>query len=171
MKYKYKLNMNFESENKETNCLDNIINIVSNLDKRLDWDEYFLSICFLISSRSSCNRLHVGSIIVKDKRILSAGYNGFISGAPHISRIRDNHELGTIHSEINAITDCAKRGINIDNSTIYITHYPCINCFKSIIASGIKNIIYHFDYKNDPIVSELAIENNIMIKKYIKNIN
>lgn len=145
--------------------LDNIINILNNKSGRLDWDEYFLSIAFLISSRSNCNRLNVGSVIIKDNRLLSAGYNGFIPGAPHVSRIRDNHEIGTIHSEINAITDCAKRGVNVKDSKIYITHYPCINCFKSIVASGISEIIYHFDYKNDNIVGELAEENNIIIRQ------
>ena len=101
--------MDFESKN--INCLENIISIVNDLhykNQRLDWDEYFLSICFLISLRSSCNRLHIGSLIVKDKRILSAGYNGFIIGDTYISRIRDNHEMSTIYSEINEITDCTK---------------------------------------------------------------
>jgi dCMP deaminase len=149
--------------------LEKIIGLVSTLEKeneRLDWDEYFLSICFLIASRSACHRLHVGSVIVKDNRILSAGYNGFLPGAPHISRVRDHHEMSTVHSEINAITDCAKRGVCLDDAKIYITHYPCINCFKAIVASGIKNIIYYSDYKNDNLVVEMALENNINIKKF-----
>jgi dCMP deaminase len=145
--------------------LESIISLLDKNQERLNWDEYFLSIAFLISSRSSCTRLNVGSVIIKENRLLSAGYNGFLPGAPHLSRVRDNHEMGTIHAEINAITDCAKRGINILNSKIYITHYPCINCFKTIVASGIKEIYYHFDYKNDSLVRELAEENNIIIKK------
>ena len=151
--------------------LEKIINLVTDLEKennRLNWDEYFLSICFLISSRSACHRLHVGSVIVKDNRILSAGYNGFLPGAPHISRIRDNHEMSTVHSEINAITDCAKRGVCLEGSLIYISHYPCINCFKVICASSIKTIIYYSDYKNDVLVAELAKENNITIIKFTK---
>lgn len=153
----------------QSTTLEKIIDLVSNLEKeneRLNWDEYFLSICFLIASRSACHRLHVGSVIVKSNRILSAGYNGFLPGAPHISRIRDNHEMSTIHSEINAITDCAKRGVCLEGSLIYISHYPCINCFKSICASSIKTIIYYSDYKNDVLVAELAKENNITIRKY-----
>ena len=155
----------------ESTTLEKIIELVSNLEKeneRLNWDEYFLSICFLIASRSACHRLHVGSVIVKSNRILSAGYNGFLPGAPHISRIRDNHEMSTIHSEINAITDCAKRGVCLEDSIIYITHYPCRSCFMAIVASGIKTIIYHSDYKNDEIVAELAKENNITITKFTK---
>jgi dCMP deaminase len=109
----------------------------------------------------------VGSVIVKNKRIISMGYNGFISGAPHISRIEEGHEQSTIHSEVNAITDCARRGVSLDDASIYITHYPCINCFKTIIASGIKNIIYLDDYNNNPIVSILAEDSHVKISKLI----
>jgi len=109
---------------------------------RLNWDEYFMSIALLASCRSPCERLHVGSVIVKDNRLISMGYNGFIPGAPHISRVKDNHEQSIIHSEINAITDCAKRGASLSGGKIYITHYPCLNCFRSIAASNIKEIVY-----------------------------
>ena len=125
---------------------------------RLDWDEYFMSIALLASQRSPCTRLNVGSVIVKNNRLISMGYNGFIPGAPHISRVKDNHEQSIIHSEINAITDCAKRGTSLEGSKIYVTHFPCINCFRSIAACGIKEIIYLEEYKNDLIVEELANE-------------
>jgi dCMP deaminase len=134
-------------------------------EERLNWNDYFMSIALLASCRSSCKRLHVGSVIVKNNRIISMGYNGFISGAPHISRIEDGHEQSIIHSEINAIADCAKRGVSLDQSSIYITHYPCINCFRSIAACSIKEIIYLNDYNNNPIVQELANDSNIIIKK------
>ena len=98
-------------------------------NERINWDEYFMSIALLASCRSPCCRLHVGSVIINDNRIISMGYNGFFSGVQHISHIRDGHEQATIHSEINAITDCAKRGVSTNGSTIYVTHYPCINCF------------------------------------------
>ena len=133
--------------------------------ERLNWDEYFMSIALLASQRSPCERLHVGSVIVKNNRIVSMGYNGFIPGAPHISRVVNNHEQSIIHSEINAITDCAKRGASLENSKIYVTHFPCINCFRSIAACGIKEIIYLEDYKNDPIISELAADSGIIISK------
>jgi len=132
---------------------------------RLDWDEYFMSISLLASCRSPCQRLHVGSAIVKNNRLISMGYNGFIPGAPHISRVEDNHEQSIIHSEINAITDCAKRGTSLEGAIIYVTHYPCINCFKSIAACGIKEVIYLEEYNNNPIVQELASDSNIVIKK------
>ena len=136
-----------------------------NLDDRLEWDEYFMSIALLASCRSPCERLHVGSVIVKDNRLISMGYNGYISGAPHISRVQDNHEQSIIHSEINAITDCAKRGASLNDAKIYVTHYPCINCFRSIAASNIKEIVYLNDYKNDPIIALLAGDSAIQIRR------
>ena len=83
------------------------------------------------------------------------GYNGFLAGMDHKSIVRWGHEQATIHAEINAITDAAKRGVSIDGAEVYITHYPCLNCFKALASSGIKKIYYQIDYKNDPIVEEL----------------
>jgi dCMP deaminase len=137
-----------------------------NINKqRIEWDEYFMSIALLASQRSPCKRLNVGSVIVKNNRLISMGYNGYIPGAPHISRVQDNHEQSIIHSEVNAITDCAKRGASLEDAKIYVTHYPCINCFRSIAACGIKEIIFLNDYKNNPIVQELANDASIIIKK------
>lgn len=133
--------------------------------ERLDWDDYFMSIALLASQRSPCERLQVGSVIVKNNRLISMGYNGYIPGAPHISRVKDNHEQSIIHSEVNAITDCAKRGTSLENAKIYVTHYPCINCFRSIAACGIKEIMYLEEYKNDPTVQELANDSDISIKR------
>jgi dCMP deaminase len=137
----------------------------NNLKTRLDWDEYFMSIALLASCRSPCERLNVGSAIVKNNRLISMGYNGYIPGAPHISRVQDDHEQSIIHSEVNALSDCAKRGASLEGSKIYITHYPCPNCFKSIAACGIKEVIYLEDYNNNPIVQELAADSSIIIKK------
>jgi dCMP deaminase len=142
-----------------------ICKITNENKSRLDWDEYFMSIALLASQRSPCQRLHVGSVIVKNNRLVSMGYNGFIPGAPHISRVVNNHEQSIIHSEINAITDCAKRGTSLEGANIYVTHFPCINCFRSIASCGIKEIIYLEDYKNDQIVEELAGDANIIIRK------
>jgi dCMP deaminase len=147
--------------------LNRVKNIVTENNERLKWDEYFMSIALLASCRSPCCRLHVGSVIVKDSRIISMGYNGFFSGLPHVSYIRDNHEQSTVHSEVNAISDCAKRGVSTDNSTIYITHYPCINCFKTIVSCGIKKIIYLDDYKNDELIINMATELGIVIEQLV----
>ena len=123
---------------------------------RPSWNEYFKEIVQITSKRSSCNRLQVGCLLVKDNRIISQGYNGFLPGLPHESIIRDNHEQATVHAEQNAISDCAKRGVSCIDCTAYITHYPCINCFKILAASGIKEIRYINDYRNDEVVKKLA---------------
>ena len=117
--------------------------------KRPSWNEYFKNIVLTTSTRSSCNRLHVGCILVKENRIISQGYNGFLSGHPHKSVILNNHEIATIHAEQNAIIDCAKRGVNCNNSIAYITHFPCLICLKMLIQAGIEKIYYIYDYKND----------------------
>ena len=134
---------------------------------RLNWDEYFMSIALIGSQRSPCQRLHVGSVIVKNNRLISMGYNGFIPGAPHISRIKDDHEQSIIHSEINAISDCAKRGVNLLGAKIYVTHFPCINCFRSIASCEIKEVIYLNNYNNDHMVYQLASDSGIIISKLI----
>jgi len=137
----------------------------NNIKERLNWDEYFMSIALLGAQRSPCKRLHVGSVIVKNNHVISMGYNGYIPGAPHISRVKDEHEQSIIHSEVNALADCAKRGSSLKDSKIYITHYPCINCFHLIAACEIKEVIYLNDYKNDPIVEELASDSGITVRK------
>ena len=101
-----------------------------NNNSRPSWDEYFKDIVKITCTRSPCERLQVGCLLVKDNRIISQGYNGFLPGTPHESIVRDNHEQATVHAEQNCISDCARRGINVNNSTAYITHYPCINCMK-----------------------------------------
>ena len=132
---------------------------------RPSWDEYFKEIVQVTAKRSSCSRLHVGCILVKDNRIISQGYNGFLPGCPHESIVRNNHEQSTIHAEQNAITDCAKRGVSCNNSTAYITHYPCINCCKLLLASGIKSIKYINDYKNDELVDVFLQQCDVVIEK------
>jgi dCMP deaminase len=139
--------------------------------KRIEWDEYFMSIAIMSSLRSPCERLRVGSVIVQNNRVISMGYNGYISGFPHRSKVVDDHEQFTVHSEINAISCCAKLGIPISSSStcpskIYITHYPCIHCFKTIASVGITEIVYLEDYHNNPLVVELAKEGYIIIRKY-----
>jgi len=132
---------------------------------RSTWDEYFKKIVLVTKERSPCLRLQVGCILVKDNRIISQGYNGFLPNAPHISIIRDDHEMATVHAEQNAIADCAKRGVNCNESIAYITHYPCINCAKLLLASGIKVIKYIDDYKNDELVKHFCEQLNIIILK------
>ena len=115
---------------------------------RPSWTEYFKDIVLCTAKRSSCNRLHVGCILVKDNRIISQGYNGFLSGHPHTSIVENDHEISTIHAEQNAIIDCAKRGVNCNNSTAYVTHFPCIHCTKTFkhyakyLSNHYSSVIY-----------------------------
>lgn len=132
---------------------------------RPSWDEYFKQLVTITATRSSCERLNVGCILVNDNRIIAQGYNGYISGCEHSMIIRDGHNIATIHAEQNTIVDCAKRGVSCNNCTAYITHFPCYNCMKLMAASGIKEIKYIEDYKNDSLVNNLANKLNIIIKK------
>ena len=132
---------------------------MSDSPSRPTWEEYFKDIVSSTAKRSSCSRLHVGCILVKDNRIISHGYNGFLTGRPHVSVIENDHEIATIHAEQNAIIDCAKRGVNCNNSTAYITHFPCINCLKMLDQAGIKEIYYINDYKNrNDLIEKLNID-------------
>ena len=119
---------------------------------RPSWLEYFKQIVLVTATRSPCERLQVGCLLVKDNRIISQGYNGFLPGCPHDSIVVNNHEQATVHAEQNAITDCAKRGVSCNQADAYITHYPCVNCMKMLCASGIKKIFYINDYKNNELV-------------------
>ena len=148
----------------ERNSKDFLQNIIDT-DERLNWDTYFTAITLLASKRSSCSRLNVGCIIVKNNRIITTGYNGFLKGCPHKSKIVDGHEQFTIHAEQNALCDAAARSVSVSNGTAYITHFPCLNCFKLLIASGVREIKYFNNYKNSDLVNVMAIENNIRLIK------
>ena len=145
--------------------IENIHNIIFNSKKRLTWDELFMINALVFSGRSSCERLKVGCVLVKNNRVISSGYNGFLPGAPHTSRVRDGHEQGTVHAEQNTIANAARNNCCVDNSIAYITHFPCINCAKILVASGIKIIKYKYDYKNDNMVKTILEEANIDITK------
>tara|TARA_B100001093_G_C26811049_1_gene1007593 strand:+ start:935 stop:1351 length:417 start_codon:yes stop_codon:yes gene_type:complete len=133
--------------------------------KRPSWDDYFKQIVLETKKRSSCERLQVGCLLVKDNRIISAGYNGFLPGCPHKSIVRNNHEQATIHAEQNALADCAKRGVSCLNATAYITHYPCIICCRLLLASEIKEIKYINDYKNDELVDVFCRQCDVKVTK------
>ena len=129
------------------------------------WENYFKKIVIVTATRSPCKRLQVGCVLVKENRIIAQGYNGFLPGCIHESKMRDGHEMATIHAEQNAISDCAKRGVNCNNSIAYITHYPCINCMKILCASGIKNIKYINDYNNDELVDYFSNITSVKVEK------
>ncbi|WP_173916082.1 ComE operon protein 2 [Halobacillus sp. Marseille-Q1614] len=122
--------------------------------KRISWNHYFMAQSHLLKSRSTCERLAVGAVIVRDKRMIAGGYNGSVSGGIHCidegCYVVDGHCVRTIHAEMNAIIQCAKFGVATEGAEIYVTHFPCLHCTKAIIQAGIKAVYYSEDYRNDP---------------------
>jgi dCMP deaminase len=149
--------------------VDLIAEAAANFPHRPSWDEYFMATAVLMASRSNCERLHVGCVIVtggtRKNRLVAAGYNGFLPGTPHVSRIREGHEQATVHAEQNAIADAARRGSSVEGCVAYVTHYPCINCAKILAAAGIAEIKYREDYANDPFVAPLLTDAGVTILK------
>ena len=149
------------------NPIDLIAESIGRFPARPSWDEYFMATAHLIASRSPCERLHVGCVVVsggdRKNRIVAAGYNGFLPGTPHVSRVREGHEQATVHAEQNAIADAARRGSSVEGCIAYVTHFPCINCAKILAAAGIAEIRYRRDYSNDPLVSPLLLDAGVKI--------
>ena len=143
--------------------------------QRISWDEYFMAQSHLLSLRSTCSRLSVGATIVKDKRIVSGGYNGSIKGDEHCidvgCKVVEGHCVRTFHAEINAILQCSKFGVGTEGATIYVTHFPCLNCTKSIIQAGIKEICYANDYRNNEYARELLEKSGVVVRKVDYDVN
>jgi dCMP deaminase len=159
--------------------LMNLLN-VNKMDNK--WKKTFMKIAYIISEHSTCVRKQVGAILVKDKRIISIGYNGVISGKMHCCEIFKNIDLHSpefykkhgewsanneIHSEVNAIIWAAKQGIKIKNSDIFITLSPCINCAKLLVQSSIKNVYYNEIYDRDQSGIAFLKTNNINVEQII----
>ena len=132
---------------------------------RASCDEYFMNIARVVASRATCDRKFVGAVIVRDKTILSTGYNGSIRGLPHCSEtghmMQDGHCVATIHAETNAVLQAAKNGVAIDGATVYVTASPCWNCFKMITNAGIRRIVYAEFYRDQrvfDIAEKLGVE-------------
>ena len=125
--------------------------------ERVSWETYFMNIAKEVATRSTCDRKNVGAVIVRDKTILSTGYNGSIKGLPHCDdaghEMVDGHCIRTTHAEANAIVQAAKNGVKINESEIYVTASPCYNCFKLIANAGIKIILYQELYRDDRIIN------------------
>jgi dCMP deaminase len=120
---------------------------------RVDWHTYFMNIARQAATRSTCARKHVGAVIVRDKTILSTGYNGSIRGMPHCDDvghvIENDHCVATVHAEANAIIQAAKNGVRIDGAEIYTTASPCWSCFKLIVNAGIVAVYYGEFYRDE----------------------
>ena len=124
-------------------------------DARTTWDEYFMNIAREVATRATCARKHVGAVIVRDRTILSTGYNGSIRGTDHCDdaghMMEDGHCVRTIHAEMNAIIQAAKNGTAIEGASIYVTASPCWNCFKAIANAGLHRICFGEFYRDQRI--------------------
>src|SRR5512141_1576673 len=124
-------------------------------ESRASWNEYFMKIAEQVATRSTCDRKHIGAVIVRDKTILSSGYNGSLRGAPHCDEeghdMENGHCVRTVHAEANAVAQAAKHGIRIDSSEIYVTASPCLTCFKLLVNAGIVKVYYKEFYRDERI--------------------
>jgi dCMP deaminase len=125
------------------------------MDRRASWDDYFMNVARVVASRATCDRKHVGAVLVRDRTILSTGYNGSIRGLPHCSEaghmMEDDHCVRTVHAEANAIIQAAKNGVAIDGATVYTTASPCWPCFKLIANAGARRIVFGEFYRDQRI--------------------
>jgi dCMP deaminase len=133
--------------------------------ERASWDQYFMQIGREVATRSTCDRKHVGAVIVRDKNILATGYNGSIRGLGHCDEeghmLEDGHCVRTIHAEANAVIQAAKNGVRIEGASIYVTASPCWGCFKMIANAGLNRIVYGEFYRDQRIfefAQKLGIE-------------
>jgi dCMP deaminase len=132
---------------------------------RVSWHEYFLNIARQVATRATCDRKHVGAVIVRDKTILSTGYNGSIRGLAHCTDaghlIEEGHCVRTVHAEANAICQAARNGVRIEGADIYTTASPCWSCFRLIANTAIKRIYYgefYRDRRSLEVAKELGME-------------
>jgi len=127
---------------------------------RPDWDQYFMQIARDAASRATCDRKHVGAVVVRDRIILATGYNGSIAGLPHCDEVghlvEDGHCQRTVHAESNAIAQAACVGTRLEGAAIYVTASPCLTCFKLIANAGIKKIVFGEFYREERITSLAA---------------
>lgn len=127
---------------------------------RASWDTYFMRIAREVATRSTCDRKHVGAVIVRDRHILSTGYNGSARGLPHCDdfghMMHEGHCVRTIHAEMNAILSAARNGTRLEGGEIYVTAVPCWGCFLGIVNVGLTRIVYGEPYRIDDRVLEAA---------------
>ncbi len=131
---------------------------------RVSWHRYFMNLAVQAATRSTCPRKHVGAVIVRDKTLLSTGYNGSLRGAEHCDAIgclmENDHCVRTVHAEANALVQAARHGIRMEGAEIYVTASPCFNCFKLLANAGIRTIYYGEFYRDERVLefsAELGI--------------
>lgn len=136
---------------------------------RPSWDQFFMRKAILTAERATCPRLSVGAVIVQGKHEIASGYNGSASGETHCidegCLMRDGHCIRTIHAEQNALLQCAKLGVSAEGATLYVTHFPCLHCVKSLVTVGVAEIAYLYDYRIDDYALHLIKQAGVKIRK------
>jgi dCMP deaminase len=121
---------------------------------RTPWPTYFMNIARAVATRATCDRKHVGCVLVRDNRILSTGYNGSARGLAHcddVGHLMENgHCVATVHAEVNAVAQAAQNGVALEGAIAYVTAHPCWNCFKTLRNAGVLAIVYDEAYRPDP---------------------
>ena len=130
------------------------------MSKRKSWHTYFMGQARHASGRASCDRLHVGCVLVRDKDVVATGYNGSVSGLPHCDDVghdmEEGHCVATVHAEMNALMMAARNGHATKGATCYVTHLPCWLCTKLLLQAGIVRIIFAEAYRPNPRVMKAA---------------
>ncbi|MGT2866781.1 deoxycytidylate deaminase [Streptococcus fryi] len=140
------------------------------MTERLSWQDYFMANAELISKRSTCDRAYVGAVLVKNNRIIATGYNGGVSATANCDEVGhqmdEGHCIRTVHAEMNALIQCAKEGISTNNTEIFVTHFPCVNCTKALLQAGISKITYKTAYRQHPFALALLADKGVPVVQH-----
>ena len=136
--------------------------------KRPNWDQYFLKLAMLASERATCPRMHCGCVLVKNKNVIATGYNGSIPGDEHCEDVGclvvDNHCIRTVHAEMNALVQAARRGNAVDGASAYITNMPCTTCAKALIIAGVTRVVIFSEF-HDTLAETFFAKANVTIDR------
>ena len=120
---------------------------------RPGWDAYFMGFARTAAARATCDRRHVGAVVVVDQQVAATGYNGSVRGLPHCDEVGhdmvEGHCVRTIHAEMNALAQAARRGVRVEGASIYTTASPCWACFRVLVNAGIRRFIYGEPYREE----------------------
>lgn len=119
---------------------------------RQSWDEYFFDLARVVAGRSTCDRLHVGCVLVRDRRVVATGYNGSLPGEVHCSDVGcdvvDGHCVRTVHAELNALLQAARFGVAVEGAWAFVTHEPCHRCEKALRMAGVRVVRFEKEYSS-----------------------
>ena len=136
---------------------------------RPSWDSYFIKIAYAVAERSTCNRAHVGCVLVKEGHILTTGFNGSPKGQPHCNDVghpmKNDHCIRTVHAEANAVIQAALHGVSTKGATVYLTHFPCYTCAKMLINAGVIRVVFEEWYGESRVIFELLKTANIGVNR------